>query len=153
MRVLLRFIFEQMNINKVKLNVFSFNQRALRMYQKCGFKEEGRLRQELFRDGEYHDIILMGLLREEYQIHRGGSFMPKIAFMGAGSTVFAKNILGDCLLTESLRESEFALFDIDLERLVNRRRCCGTLTRILAAMAGSSLIRTEKRPSGEPIMW
>ena len=67
MRVLLRFIFEQMNINKVKLNVFSFNQRALRMYQKCGFKEEGRLRQELFRDGEYHDIILMGLLREEYQ--------------------------------------------------------------------------------------
>lgn len=43
--------------------------------------------------------------------------MPKIAFMGAGSTVFAKNILGDCLLTESLRESEFALFDIDLERL------------------------------------
>ena len=43
--------------------------------------------------------------------------MPKIAFMGAGSTVFAKNILGDCLLTESLRESEFALYDIDLERL------------------------------------
>ena len=43
--------------------------------------------------------------------------MPKIAFLGAGSTVFAKNILGDCLLTPSLRESEFALFDIDLERL------------------------------------
>ena len=67
MRVLLRFIFEQMNMNKVKLNVFSFNPRALRMYQTCGFKEEGRLRQELFRDGKYHDIILMGLLREEYQ--------------------------------------------------------------------------------------
>jgi RimJ/RimL family protein N-acetyltransferase len=67
MRVLLRFIFDQMNINKVKLNVFSFNLRALRMYQKCGFKEEGRLRQELFRDGKYHDIILMGLLREEYE--------------------------------------------------------------------------------------
>ena len=43
--------------------------------------------------------------------------MPKIAFMGAGSTVFAKNILGDCLVTESLRESELALYDIDLSRL------------------------------------
>lgn len=43
--------------------------------------------------------------------------MPKIAFIGAGSTVFARNVLGDCLLTESLRESEFALFDIDPQRL------------------------------------
>lgn len=41
----------------------------------------------------------------------------KITFMGAGSTVFAKNILGDCLLTPALRESEIALYDIDLERL------------------------------------
>lgn len=37
--------------------------------------------------------------------------------MGAGSTVFAKNVLGDCLLTPALREAEFALYDIDLQRL------------------------------------
>lgn len=43
--------------------------------------------------------------------------MTKIAFLGAGSTVFAKNVLGDCLLTESLRDSEFALHDIDPQRL------------------------------------
>lgn len=43
--------------------------------------------------------------------------MPKITFLGAGSTVFAKNVLGDCLLTPALRDSEFALFDIDPERL------------------------------------
>lgn len=43
--------------------------------------------------------------------------MTKIAFLGAGSTVFAKNVLGDCLLTESLRNSEFALHDIDPQRL------------------------------------
>lgn len=43
--------------------------------------------------------------------------MLKITFMGAGSTVFAKNILGDCMLTPSLRESEFALYDINLDRL------------------------------------
>ena len=41
----------------------------------------------------------------------------KIAFLGAGSTVFAKNVLGDCLLAEYLPEFEIALLDIDAERL------------------------------------
>jgi alpha-galactosidase len=41
----------------------------------------------------------------------------KITFMGAGSTVFARNVLGDCMCTEALRESEIALYDIDEERL------------------------------------
>ena len=43
--------------------------------------------------------------------------MPKITFMGAGSTVFARNVLGDCMCTPSLCESEIALYDIDAERL------------------------------------
>ena len=43
--------------------------------------------------------------------------MNKIAFLGAGSSVFAKNVLGDCLQTDCLREYEYALFDIDPKRL------------------------------------
>ena len=43
--------------------------------------------------------------------------MAKIAFLGAGSTIFAKNILGDCLLTPALRDSHIALYDIDGKRL------------------------------------
>lgn len=43
--------------------------------------------------------------------------MPKITFMGAGSTVFAKNVLGDAMLTPCLRESVISLYDIDRERL------------------------------------
>lgn len=43
--------------------------------------------------------------------------MPKITFMGAGSTVFAKNVLGDCMMTPALAESTIALYDIDPERL------------------------------------
>ncbi len=43
--------------------------------------------------------------------------MPKITFLGAGSTVFAKNVIGDCLKSEALRDSEFALYDIDPVRL------------------------------------
>lgn len=47
---------------------------------------------------------------------------PKIAFMGAGSTVFAKNVLGDCMLVESLRDMEIALYDIDPQRLKDSAR-------------------------------
>ena len=43
--------------------------------------------------------------------------MDKITFMGAGSTVFAKNVIGDSMLTDSLKEFEFALYDIDPQRL------------------------------------
>ena len=43
--------------------------------------------------------------------------MPKITFMGAGSTVFAKNVLGDSMLTPSLEDSVIALYDIDPKRL------------------------------------
>lgn len=41
----------------------------------------------------------------------------KITFMGAGSTIFARNVIGDSMCTESLRESTFALYDIDAKRL------------------------------------
>ena len=41
----------------------------------------------------------------------------KITFMGAGSTVFARNVIGDCMCTPSLRDAEFALYDIDAQRL------------------------------------
>ena len=43
--------------------------------------------------------------------------MDKITFMGAGSTVFAKNVLGDCITTDAMREFEYALYDIDEQRL------------------------------------
>ncbi|TCP29908.1 RimJ/RimL family protein N-acetyltransferase [Scopulibacillus darangshiensis] len=66
MKTLITFIFNYLNINKIKLNVFGFNQRAIRSYEKCGFKTEGILREELFRFGKFNDIYAMGLLRSEW---------------------------------------------------------------------------------------
>ncbi len=66
MSLLVKFIFEEMNMNKVKLSVYGFNHRAKRSYEKCGFKEEGVLRQEIYREGQYHDEIIMSILRSEY---------------------------------------------------------------------------------------
>ncbi len=57
----------EMNLNKVGLEVFSFNKAAIKCYKKLGFIVEGTLRQELFRAGKYHDVIIMGLLREEWE--------------------------------------------------------------------------------------
>jgi len=53
--------------------------------------------------------------------------MPKITFMGAGSTVFAKNVLGDCMCREALRDAEFALYDIDAARLEESAAVLNTL--------------------------
>ncbi|NLW39419.1 MAG: GNAT family N-acetyltransferase [Tissierellia bacterium] len=66
MKILIDFLFQQTNINRIQLATYSFNERAIKSYLKCGFKEEGRLRQRIFRYGQYYDEILMGLLREDY---------------------------------------------------------------------------------------
>lgn len=66
MKTLMKFIFEQMNIHKIKLKVLSFNKRAIKSYEKCGFKIEGILREENFKDGRYYDEFEMGILKDEY---------------------------------------------------------------------------------------
>jgi alpha-galactosidase len=57
--------------------------------------------------------------------------MAKITFMGAGSTVFAKNVLGDCMCSEPLKGSTIALYDIDRERLNDSLRMLENLNRNL----------------------
>jgi alpha-galactosidase len=61
--------------------------------------------------------------------------MPKITFLGAGSTVFAKNIIGDSLATPALRESEIALYDIDLERLKESELMLNNINKNLGGYA------------------
>jgi len=71
--------------------------------------------------------------------------MDKIAFIGAGSTVFAKNVLGDCMLTPSLRGFEFALFDIDEERLKDSERMLLNLKEQLRADVHIQAYRDRKQ--------
>ena len=65
LRTLCSYIFDEMNIHKIKLQYYSFNEKGKYCYEKVGFKEEGIGRDEIFRFGKYHDIITMGLFREE----------------------------------------------------------------------------------------
>lgn len=59
--------------------------------------------------------------------------MSKITFLGAGSTVFVKNVLGDVMLTEALQGFELALFDIDAERLSDSERLLNSMTASLGS--------------------
>ncbi len=70
---LLHYAFEQLNMNRVDLHVFEFNDRAIACYRKCGFVDEGRLREEYFQDGRYWDLIAMGILRREFEALHGAA--------------------------------------------------------------------------------
>ncbi|HDP90098.1 MAG TPA: alpha-glucosidase/alpha-galactosidase, partial [Thioalkalivibrio sp.] len=61
--------------------------------------------------------------------------MAKISFLGAGSTVFAKNVLGDCLHVPALRDAEIALIDIDADRLHVSETMLKNVNRTLGAAA------------------
>jgi RimJ/RimL family protein N-acetyltransferase len=58
--------FGRLGLHRIALAVFEFNSRAIRAYEKCGFVEEGRAREAIFRDGRYWDEIHMSVLAQEW---------------------------------------------------------------------------------------
>ncbi len=67
LRAVLGFAFGRLNLHRVYLRVFEPNVRGIRCYEKVGFTLEGRLRQARYFDGRYEDVLLYGILREEFQ--------------------------------------------------------------------------------------
>jgi RimJ/RimL family protein N-acetyltransferase len=67
MMTILDFAFNRMNLHKVYLGVFDFNQGGIKSYLKCGFKKEGHLRGMFYNEGKYHDMVMMGILKKEYK--------------------------------------------------------------------------------------
>ena len=65
-RLLLDYGFNYMNLHNIKLNLLSVNERALKCYKKCGFKETGRIRENRFINGKYYDTIAMDILEDEF---------------------------------------------------------------------------------------
>lgn len=65
-RLTLKYAFEYLNLNRVQLRVYDYNPRAIHVYEKCGFVKEGVLRKARYLKGEYHDVIVMGMLAQEY---------------------------------------------------------------------------------------
>jgi diamine N-acetyltransferase len=66
MRLMLRHGFETLNLNRICLRVFEHNLRGIRAYERAGFKHEGRQRQAQYQEGRYFDVLLMSVLRDEW---------------------------------------------------------------------------------------
>ena len=71
MKIILRFAFAELNLRRVTLDVFEYNQRGVRSYEKAGFVYEGRQREVIQRDGRRWDLIFMGILREDWIKQQG----------------------------------------------------------------------------------
>ncbi|UYX50203.1 GNAT family N-acetyltransferase [Bacillus thuringiensis] len=66
-KIVLSFVFEQLKLNRLQLEVFSHNLRGMRAYEKVGFVKEGTLRQSLYYNDAYSDEIIMAILKSEYK--------------------------------------------------------------------------------------
>jgi UDP-4-amino-4,6-dideoxy-N-acetyl-beta-L-altrosamine N-acetyltransferase len=66
MKLLLDHAFNKISIRRIYLKVLSFNQPAINLYKKIGFKEEGVLRQDIYKSGAFQDVIIMGILKDEW---------------------------------------------------------------------------------------
>lgn len=64
--LLLQYAFNELGYDRVMTRAFESNMASQRVWEKLGFTEEGRLRNQRFQDGEYEDVLVYGLLREEY---------------------------------------------------------------------------------------
>ncbi len=65
--ILLRYGFDELNLHKIYLRVFSDNERAARMYRGLGFEEEGRMRQQVYKDGVYRDVTYMAVFADAFR--------------------------------------------------------------------------------------
>ena len=73
MKLCLQYVFLELGLERLSLGLHEYNPRALRSYEKCGFRLEGRTRKDVMREGRRTDTLWMGILREEWlQMQNGG---------------------------------------------------------------------------------
>jgi len=72
MKLCQQYVFAELGLQRLSLGLHEYNPRALRSYEKCGFRLEGRTRKEILREGKRYDSLWMGILREEWlQMQQG----------------------------------------------------------------------------------
>jgi RimJ/RimL family protein N-acetyltransferase len=72
-KLIIRYGFEQLNLHRIASSAWAFNERSIKMHLRAGFKEEGRRKEAVFKNGAFHDEVEFGLLRENWKKN-----LPKI---------------------------------------------------------------------------
>lgn len=63
---LMKYVFEELQLNRLDGAIIEYNKASMALYKKCGWKIEGNRRKSIYKKNKYHDNILVGILREEY---------------------------------------------------------------------------------------
>lgn len=112
--ILLRYYFQELRYQKATVQVYSFNEASIRLHEKLGFQREGCLRRTIFTQGQYFDVIVLGLTVEEYDEYMAGREPTKEAELLSGNLGLAPDPPGDelrvrqSLLAETLTAPEVA---------------------------------------------
>lgn len=75
--LLLNWAFQVQNYERIWLDTMASNERAIRCYRALGFVEEGCMRQQLFIGGQHVDMLMMGMLRDEWRARQGGNHVTR----------------------------------------------------------------------------
>jgi len=116
--LVINFCFDILKLHRLELDVYSFNKRAIKVYQNLGFDIEGIKRDSYFHDGEYHDIILMSIInkkdgrlsKEKHSIKTIGKkdLTSAITFLYFENYENAKNFFENTLELETVSDKNFA---------------------------------------------
>ncbi len=66
----LRFVFEDLRLNKLCCEVFTFNEAVIRMHESFGFNREGTYQQHIYKNGKFHDVVALAMLAEGWEANR-----------------------------------------------------------------------------------
>lgn len=66
-RLVLRYFFHERNYQKCNVDVYAFNEPSIGLHERLGFVQEGRLRRMIYTEGTYHDVLVYGITREEFE--------------------------------------------------------------------------------------
>lgn len=75
------YVFDVLKLHKLEGEIFSFNTGVIRMHQMCGSVIEGVRKQHIWKNGEFFDVTLMGICREDWEKFRGSRTYEKIPFL------------------------------------------------------------------------
>lgn len=67
-RLLIKYCFEELNLNSLMANILEYNTSSYKMFEKFGFKRDGILRSRIYKNGKYHNVLSYSLLRNEYKL-------------------------------------------------------------------------------------
>ena len=66
-KILIEYVFEELNLNLITASVLEYNKESLLLWEKNGFTREANLRARIFKNGKYNNIVIFSLLRDEYE--------------------------------------------------------------------------------------